>query len=250
MHRGAGYLSQRSTSRYERAREVVAEFVGARADDHVIFTGNTTDSINLLAGCVPGEVVVLDCEHHANLLPWKRIGARVISAPLSIEGTLEVLEAARRALEIPELNPRRAFSYSPRLYSAYADVLEALHIPLDLDPDRAVRQFEASNFTFLFAPAYHGAMRHVGPVRAEIGFRTVVQHVDFAVLKRIHRARIHVEVRVQLLHRHPQTAGGEKLAEARGGEPLAEGGGHAPGHEDVFRQARHGLQPYVTRAAR
>lgn len=36
------------------------------------------------------------------------------------------LEAARRALEIPELNPRRAFSYSPRLYSAYAEVLEAL----------------------------------------------------------------------------------------------------------------------------
>ncbi|TWS20565.1 aminotransferase class V-fold PLP-dependent enzyme [Tsukamurella asaccharolytica] len=97
VHRGAGYLSQRSTSRYERAREVVAEFVGARADDHVIFTGNTTDSINLLAGCVPGEVVVLDCEHHANLLPWKRIGARVISAPLSIEDTLDVLEKELRA---------------------------------------------------------------------------------------------------------------------------------------------------------
>ncbi len=100
VHRGAGHLSQRSTARYERAREIVAEFVGARADDHVIFTSNTTDSINLLAGCVPGEVVVLDCEHHANLLPWKRIGARVISAPLSVEGTLEVLDrelAARPA---------------------------------------------------------------------------------------------------------------------------------------------------------
>lgn len=92
VHRGAGYLSQRSTSRYENARETVAEFIGARDDDHVIFTGNTTDSINLLANCVPGEVVVLDCEHHANLLPWKRIGARVVSAPLSVEGTLEALE--------------------------------------------------------------------------------------------------------------------------------------------------------------
>lgn len=109
VHRGAGYLSQRSTSRYERAREIVAEFVGARADDHVVFTGNTTDSINLLAACVPGEVVVLDCEHHANLLPWKKIAelnrparsapgaVRVISAPLSIEGTLEVLEKELRA---------------------------------------------------------------------------------------------------------------------------------------------------------
>ncbi|ADG77186.1 Cysteine desulfurase OS=Tsukamurella paurometabola (strain ATCC 8368 / DSM / CCUG 35730 / CIP 100753 / JCM 10117 / KCTC 9821 / NBRC 16120 / NCIMB 702349/ NCTC 13040) OX=521096 GN=Tpau_0546 PE=3 SV=1 [Tsukamurella paurometabola] len=98
VHRGAGYLSQRSTARYEAARDIVADFIGARGDDHVIFTGNTTDSLNLLAACVPGEVVVLDCEHHANLLPWKRIGARVVSAPLSIEGTLKAVEAelARR----------------------------------------------------------------------------------------------------------------------------------------------------------
>ncbi|GAB3131517.1 aminotransferase class V-fold PLP-dependent enzyme [Tsukamurella serpentis] len=108
VHRGAGHLSQRSTARYERARATVADFVGARDDDHVIFTGNTTDSINLLAHCVPGEVVVLDCEHHANLLPWKRIAesdrpahaapgaARVVSAPLSIEGTLDAVEKELR----------------------------------------------------------------------------------------------------------------------------------------------------------
>ncbi len=98
VHRGAGYLSQRSTARYEGARATVAEFVGARDDDHVIFTGNTTDSLNLLAGCVPGDVVVLDVEHHANLLPWRRRGARVVCAPLSVGGTLAAVEAelARR----------------------------------------------------------------------------------------------------------------------------------------------------------
>ncbi|MDF0530933.1 aminotransferase class V-fold PLP-dependent enzyme [Tsukamurella sp. 8F] len=106
VHRGAGYLSQRSTARYEGARASVAEFVGARDDDHVVFTGNTTDSLNLLARCVPGDVVVLDAEHHANLLPWTRSGelrgassgARVVCAPLSIEGTLAAVEAelARR----------------------------------------------------------------------------------------------------------------------------------------------------------
>lgn len=36
--------------------------------------------------------------------------------------------------------------------SGSADVLEAMNIPLDLNPQRAVKQFEASNFTFLFAP--------------------------------------------------------------------------------------------------
>ena len=42
--------------------------------------------------------------------------------------------------------------------SGSADVLEALNIPLDLDVDRAERQVRASNFTFLFAPAYHPAI--------------------------------------------------------------------------------------------
>ncbi|WP_257183223.1 anthranilate phosphoribosyltransferase [Corynebacterium cystitidis] len=57
--------------------------------------------------------------------------------------------------------------------SGSADVLEALNIPLDLDPHRAVRQFEASNFTFLFAPAYNPAIAHVQPVRKALGVSTL-----------------------------------------------------------------------------
>lgn len=57
--------------------------------------------------------------------------------------------------------------------SGSADVLEALNIPLDLDPERAVRQFEASNFTFLFAPAYNPAIAHVQPVRKALGVSTL-----------------------------------------------------------------------------
>ena len=79
VHRGAGYLSQVSTALYEAARRTIGDFVGARADDLTVITRNTTDSLNLLAGCVPpgpdgepGRVLVLDVEHHANLLPWQR----------------------------------------------------------------------------------------------------------------------------------------------------------------------------------
>jgi selenocysteine lyase/cysteine desulfurase len=56
VHRGAGYASQVCTAVLERARETVARFVGAREDDVVVFTRNTTDALNLLAGCVPGPV--------------------------------------------------------------------------------------------------------------------------------------------------------------------------------------------------
>jgi len=101
VHRGAGYASQISTSVYENARNIVREFVGGRADDSVIFTRNTTDSLNLLAGCLPvvdgkhsGEVVYLDIEHHANLLPWQHVPHRsIVAAPTLAETLANVREA-------------------------------------------------------------------------------------------------------------------------------------------------------------
>ena len=54
-----------------------------------------------------------------------------------------------------------------------ADVLEALGLPLDLSPERAAQSIDELGYAFLFAPAYHPAMRHVGPVRRELRLRTV-----------------------------------------------------------------------------
>jgi selenocysteine lyase/cysteine desulfurase len=95
VHRGAGYLSQVSTALYESARDTVAAFVGARADDVCVLTRNTTDSLNLLAGCVPAgqRVLVLDCEHHADLLPWQRRGATVLPTRATVTATLRELAA-------------------------------------------------------------------------------------------------------------------------------------------------------------
>ncbi|GAB3532703.1 aminotransferase class V-fold PLP-dependent enzyme [Arthrobacter tecti] len=94
VHRGAGYASQISTSLYENARRIVREFVGGRTDDAVIFTRNTTDSLNLLAGCVPGEgeVLYLDLEHHANLLPWLQRPHRSVTAAGTVDATIAALE--------------------------------------------------------------------------------------------------------------------------------------------------------------
>jgi len=98
VHRGAGYASQISTSAYENARVVIGEFVGARPNDEVIFTRNTTDSLNLLASIVPGDTVVLDIEHHANLLPWTARDARVVGAEETVAETLDLIrvELARK----------------------------------------------------------------------------------------------------------------------------------------------------------
>jgi anthranilate phosphoribosyltransferase len=57
--------------------------------------------------------------------------------------------------------------------SGSADMLERLGMPLPLHEEAAVACLEATNFTFLFAPAYHPAMKNVMPVRGAMGVRTV-----------------------------------------------------------------------------
>ncbi len=54
-----------------------------------------------------------------------------------------------------------------------ADVLEALGVRLELGPEQVASCVERVGFGFMFAPAFHPAMRHVGPTRREIGIRTV-----------------------------------------------------------------------------
>ena len=97
VHRGAGYKSQLTTEAYEAAREAVRDFVGGHDDDVVVFTRNTTDSINLLASALPrdSEVIAFAAEHHANLLPWRRRrNFTLLPLPTSADDALVRLEQA------------------------------------------------------------------------------------------------------------------------------------------------------------
>ncbi len=83
VHRGSGYKSRLSTATFERARELVGEFLGADPErDVVVFTKNTTEAINKLARALPVEsdsvVLTTMLEHHSNDLPWRALlhGAR------------------------------------------------------------------------------------------------------------------------------------------------------------------------------
>jgi cysteine desulfurase / selenocysteine lyase len=82
VHRGIHVLSERATDAYERAREKIRAFINARSHREIIFTRNTTESINLVAGSWgrtnlgPGDVVVLSVmEHHSNIVPWQILAA-------------------------------------------------------------------------------------------------------------------------------------------------------------------------------
>ncbi|SED86142.1 Selenocysteine lyase/Cysteine desulfurase [Streptomyces sp. 2131.1] len=96
VHRGAGYLSQLSTDLFESSRATVAEFLGCRPEDQVVFTRSTTDSLNLLAAALPADcqVFVFETEHHASLLPWRDARVTYLNAPRTPAQAVATLEAA------------------------------------------------------------------------------------------------------------------------------------------------------------
>ncbi|MDC7339422.1 aminotransferase class V-fold PLP-dependent enzyme [Streptomyces lydicus] len=106
VHRGAGYLSQLSTDLFENSRRTIAEFLGCRADEQVVFTRSTTDSLNLLAAVLPQDtrVFVFETEHHASLLPWEQradVTVTYLNAPRTPAQAVATLEQALADLGAP-----------------------------------------------------------------------------------------------------------------------------------------------------
>ena len=110
VHRGAHYLSQRSTDAYEEARAVIAEFMNAPSENNVVITSSVTESINLVAATwgrkflsEGDEVVISEMEHHANIVPWQMLrdekGIVLKIAPVRDDGSfhLEDFEACLSA---------------------------------------------------------------------------------------------------------------------------------------------------------
>jgi cysteine desulfurase/selenocysteine lyase len=105
VHRGIHHLSQEASVAYEEAHDRVAEFIGAEGREEIVFTKNTTESLNLvayawgLAELGPGDTVVLtEMEHHASLVTWQQIakktGASVEYVRVDDDGRLDMDHAA------------------------------------------------------------------------------------------------------------------------------------------------------------
>lgn len=81
--RGLYDLSMMATEQYENARAVVADFIGASRPEEIIFTRNTTESLNLVAYSYGLEnvhegddIVITVMEHHSNMLPWQMVAKK------------------------------------------------------------------------------------------------------------------------------------------------------------------------------
>ena len=101
IHRGVHTLAEEATAMYEEARVKIARFINAPSAKQVIYTRNTTESINLVAyswgraNLNPGDLVILtEMEHHSNLVPWHILkterGIRLEFIPVTEDGLLDL----------------------------------------------------------------------------------------------------------------------------------------------------------------
>jgi len=101
IHRGVHTLAEEATAMYEEARGKVARFVNAPDARQIVFTRNTTESINLIAhtwaraNLKAGDLVILtEMEHHSNLVPWHILqaerGVRLEFIPVRDDFTLDL----------------------------------------------------------------------------------------------------------------------------------------------------------------
>ena len=101
IHRGVHTLAEEATALYEGARERIAKFINAASARQVIYTRNTTESINLVAyswaraNLKQGDLVILtEMEHHSNLVPWHILqaerGIELEFIPVTEDGLLDL----------------------------------------------------------------------------------------------------------------------------------------------------------------
>ncbi len=101
IHRGVHFLSAEATQAYEACRVRVKEFINAASLSEIIFTGGTTDGINLVASSFcrkflkkGGKILISALEHHSNIVPWQLAcelhEAELVVIPMNHAGELEM----------------------------------------------------------------------------------------------------------------------------------------------------------------
>lgn len=101
IHRGVYEMSQTTTKQFETVRGKIAQFIGAKDENEIIFIRNTTEAVNLVAQSWArtylregDEIILSTMEHHANLVPWHilaaQIGVQIRYIPMQDDGTLDL----------------------------------------------------------------------------------------------------------------------------------------------------------------
>jgi cysteine desulfurase/selenocysteine lyase len=114
VHRGVHTLAEEATAAYEAARQRAADFIHAQHAKEIIFTRNTTESINLVAYTwgrtflhEDDLIILTEMEHHSNIVPWQILaaekGIRLEYIPITPDGLLQLDEYRKLLKQKPRL---------------------------------------------------------------------------------------------------------------------------------------------------
>ena len=157
IHRGAHYLANASTEKFEATRSALAEMLHANFREEIIFTQGSTDSVNMLSTILENEVNegdeiwVTEMEHHANFVPWQVLAEKKKAVfryvPMTASGEWD-LDYAKN--EITERAKIVAFNYVSNALGTINPVQELIALARNagayvvIDGAQAVAHFEVN----------------------------------------------------------------------------------------------------------
>lgn len=161
IHRGLYEYSQRTTAEFEAVRGKMAKFLNAKSENEIVFTGNSTEAINLVAHAwglhylhADDEIILTEMEHHAGIVPWHLLrdltGIVIKYIPVTQEGELDLtkldslLTKKTRLVSfvhvsnaLGTINPAEKIVAQIRAYNPEIKILidgsqSAVHMPVDV----------------------------------------------------------------------------------------------------------------------
>lgn len=161
---------------YDEAKQVMLEIMKGKttATQNAAFlaalsTKSTkAETIDEISGCAEAMRSLATPVPHPGMEVMEIVGTGGDGAHSFNISTTSAFVVAAAGVKVAKHGNRAASSLC-----GTADCLEALGVNINQTPEKALEMLEKTNFCFLFAQKYHAAMRFVGPIRKELGFRTV-----------------------------------------------------------------------------
>ena len=161
---------------YEEARDTMLEIMKGETTPTqnaaflaALSTKSTkAETIDEISGCAYAMRSLATPVPHPDMEVLEIVGTGGDGAHSFNISTTAAMVVAAAGVKVAKHGNRAASSLS-----GTADCLEALGINIQQDPELCVKLLEQAGFCFMFAQKYHAAMKYVGPIRKELGFRTV-----------------------------------------------------------------------------
>ena len=161
---------------YEEARETMLEIMRGEtsAIQNAAFLAALStksakaETIDEISGCATAMRSLATPVEHPGMEVLEIVGTGGDGAHSFNISTTAAMVIAAGGVKVAKHGNRAASSLS-----GTADCLEALGVDIDQDPEKCRKMLEEAGFCFMFAQKYHAAMKYVGPIRKELGFRTV-----------------------------------------------------------------------------